>query len=1048
MNQVFRARRTQQHHRFDPIGLPLAGCTAALILCGLITPPAQAACSATNATVTQCDSTAITITPNTGSSSVTVDGVSSVGIYYAPPPNTSGQTYTQTLNVTGATALSSTAGQSNVNGGIGITLGTSSATNNDGNTVNSTINLGQGVTINSHVQYGAAVFAHNDGAGDVSINSAATVTSLGVDSSNNPTSGGYGLSASTNLGAATVVNSGSVTATNGRGLYADGNSRAVTVDGSYNITATTGPQVTVSVENTSTGRVEAYQAAIRVINYYGLAQASNAGTAHSTTAQALVAWSQAGNTTISNSGTATTDDNNAIVAFTERGNATISNSGTSTAGKLVSGSAGTAGFSAMRAAVDYVGDIAITNTAGATATANSDVAIVAHTPQGNASVTNAGVVSGKAGIAMTSGAGLGNDSINDTSASASNTLNGNASLSNSGTISGVDYGAYLDSSANNISNSGTIRSQGKSLILGGGASTIANTGTIAGDIQNTAAATLTISGASGSSFGVLTGYNDSIGSISSTAGDVILSSGNLLLNDHINAGTRTVNNSGSQLQVNNRLTITGNYAQAAGAGLILGVANGATTNGTSSDSGYGSLRVDGATTLTAGTTISLKKLDSAYSFARGQRYVAISTSGSTNYDPASLNYVASGFNVSGANVIDDSGRTALVLSLGNAFNPATTSNAQSAFNGLINYNGANVRLLNVLNAALALGSTAQANKAGAQLSPAAGTVAANQAASAATNKIVDVVSAHVDGLRLAQSENGAGIATGESANNWAWWGQGLAGSAQQSMRDNVSGFRASYSGLLMGLDRGVGDRWRIGALASYVSNSVMGRDDNSGSSSHVDSYGAMAYAGYTADHWYTDASIGIIKHHYDTARVIDFTGFSGVANGRFQGLQNVVSLEAGLPIRLDQMWSRTTLTPIGKISYSNLRQDAYTETGGNGAALRVDGLSANSLKSEVGLKLERVFNTSYGDLSPAIQIGWRHEYRSNALSTISSFADDTTGTSTFVSSGASPLRDTGVLALSATVVNRQNLTITARYTMEAARGYTAQTGDLRLRYQF
>lgn len=1047
MTEVHSSRAVRLNYHHHPAGFALARCTAALVLCGLVAPQAQAACSATNATVTQCDSTAITIAPNTGSSSVTVDGTSSVGIYYAPPSNSSGQTYNQTLNVTGTTSLSSTAGQSNVNGGIGITLGTSTAANNDGNTVNSTINLGQGVTINSHVQYGAAVFAHNDGAGDVSINSAATVTSLGVDSSNNPSSGGYGLSASTNLGAATVVNSGSVTATNGRGLYADGNSRAVTVDGSYNITGTSGPEVTVSINNTATGTVEAYQAAIRVINYYGLAQASNAGSAHSTTAQALVAWSQAGNTTISNSGTATTDDNNAIVAFTERGNATISNSGTATAGKLVSGSAGTAGFSAMRAAVDYVGDITITNSGGATATANSDVAIVAHTPQGNASITNAGQVSGKAGVAMTSGAGLGNDSINDTSASASNTINGNASLTNSGTISGVDYGAYLDSSANNISNSGTIRSQGKSLILSGGASTIANTGTLAGDIENTAAAALTISGASGSGSGVLTGYNNSIGTITSTGADVVLSSGNLLLNDHINAGTHTVNNSGSQLQINNRLDITGNYTQAAAAGLILGVASGATTNGNSSDSGYGSLQVDGNTTLAAGTTISLKKLDSAYSFARGQRYVAISTSGTTNYDPANLNYLASGFTVSGANVIDN-GRTALVLSLGDAVNPATTSNAQSAFNGLINYGGANQRLLNVLNAALALGSTSEANKAGAQLSPAAGTVAANQAVSSATNKIVDVISAHVDGLRLAQAGSGSGIATGESAGHWAWWGQALAGSAQQSMRDNVSGFRASYSGLLMGLDRSVEERWRVGALTSYVSNSVVGRDDNAGSSSHVDSYGAMAYAGYTADRWYADASIGVIKHHYDTARVIDFTGFSSIAGGRFQGLQNIVSLEAGLPVRLDRMWSRTTLTPIGKISYSNLRQDAYTETGGNGAALRVDGVSANSLKSEVGFKLERMVDTAYGELSPAIQIGWRHEYRSNALRTISSFADDTTGTSTFVSSGATPLRDSGVLALSATLVNRQNLTITARYTMEAAPGYMAQTGDLRLRYQF
>jgi uncharacterized protein with beta-barrel porin domain len=41
-----------------------------------------------------------------------------------------------------------------------------------------------------------------------------------------------------------------------------------------------------------------------------------------------------------------------------------------------------------------------------------------------------------------------------------------------------------------------------------------------------------------------------------------------------------------------------------------------------------------------------------------------------------------------------------------------------------------------------------------------------------------------------------------------------------------------------------------------------------------------------------------------------------------------------------------------------------------------------------------------------------------------------------------------VLVLGMTLARSQNLTLAAHYTLEAAGGYTAQTADIRLRYQF
>jgi outer membrane autotransporter protein len=207
----------------------------------------------------------------------------------------------------------------------------------------------------------------------------------------------------------------------------------------------------------------------------------------------------------------------------------------------------------------------------------------------------------------------------------------------------------------------------------------------------------------------------------------------------------------------------------------------------------------------------------------------------------------------------------------------------------------------------------------------------------------------------------------------------------------------------------------------------------------------IAYGGYTADSWYLDLSGGVVQHKYDSTRVMDFTNFSGVASGSYKGVQSVLTAQGGYPIRLD---AKTVLTPVAGLNYSKLKTDGYTETGGSGAALIVNANKATSLTSDLGAKLERSFSTEYGSLAPSAQLTWRHEYQDTRLRSVASYAADTSGATSFVTYGAKPITNTGIMALAATLTRSNNLTLTARYTLEAASGYKAQTADVRLRYQF
>src|SRR5450830_839823 len=667
-------------------------------------------------------------------------------------------------------------------------------------------------------------------------------------------------------------------------------------------------------------------------------------------------------------------------------------------------------------------------------------------------LTNNGSINGLLNGVNNSGAigALTNNGV--INAQGANGINNNgviAMLVNTGTISGANYGIYNTGTIGTLNNSGLISSGLAAVFLQTSSTltTLINTGTIAGGIYSNAA--LNIIGGTGSSFGTLTG-----GSIESRSGLTL--SGNLMLNAGIQAGTNTVTNTGV-LQTNNVIIIGGNYVQGAGSTLVLGVTSPVYNFGIF-DGGYGRLSVSGNATLD-GSSIIVKP--AGYALAQGQRYVVVGAFGTLS--ARGVTYSATGFNVSSSTetqpYMAGSVFTELVLTLGapivltdstgstRPVNNATSGNASAALGGLFNYSGTNASLLNVYNPAAALATAASANKAGAQLSPVAVTSAATQAVAGLSESVNNVTASHIDGFRLAQAGN-SGVATGEATNSVAVWGQFLDGRATQGVRDSISGYHANYRGLVLGADTQVTDAVRAGGLFSAAKVSVASDGDNTGSSADINNYGLTAYATYSGSPWYVNVQAGVARQQYSTVRAISYTGFSGIANGSFNGQQYSTSVQAGYPLNLDAWLPGATLTPIAGLSYSTLRQNSYTDTGGNGAALTVNSSSTNSLKSELGAKLEKSFDTSYGKMLPSVQLGWRHEYKDGRTQSGASFSADSTGSTAFVTQSATPVSNLAVLNLGVTLAQSANLKLSAGYALESGGDYTAQTGSVQLRWQY
>ncbi|MBN4665648.1 autotransporter domain-containing protein [Pandoraea nosoerga] len=716
---------------------------------------------------------------------------------------------------------------------------------------------------------------------------------------------------------------------------------------------------------------------------------------------------------------------------------------------------------------------------------------ITHASTSGAGVYNAGVIGSLSNSGFITSV-LNAGTITQTSTLSSAVMNTGtiSTLTNSGTISGA-YAIGVDGSGTigALINSGLISGSAVAIfnvgsIAGSLFTTIANTGVIAGSISNHSISDMTISGGT-SIFGTLTGYGgspgtpDPVGLIDSRASNLTLS-GNLLLNDNVMTGTLV--NTAGVLQVNNPITITGNYNQHSDATLLIGVSNGASANGLTTDTGYGRLVVSGNATIDPGASVQLTSTGTGatYGFAPGQRFVVMQapTAATVNYNAGSLNYGIRGarYAVTGAEVRDAAtGTDNLVVTVGEELpdptaptdpgtgttpsNPPQTStpnppaapapirptmrNAVASFGGLQNYTGiSDPGLLGLYNASLAIGSVSEANRAGSQLSPAQ-QLAASRAAAAPTLNALALTGARADALRLAQSGH-SGVATGDGGPTFGVWGQAFGGHASQGMVDDISGYSANYGGLMLGVDRALGDKWLAGGAFSFSHTKINGSDDNSGSSTQVNGYGLLAYASYLGSPWYVNLSGGIVQQRYNTTRVVDFTGFSGVASGAFSGQQYVARTEFGYPLALGS----GTLTPLASLTYSYLHQGSYTETGGNGAALSVGTSHASSLRSALGARLERAFATRYGDIVPFAQAQWIHEFVNSRAVTGASYAGDFTGETAFTAVGPSPVRDLADLTLGATLVRSSNLSLTARYELQVGSRFVSQTASLRLQQRF
>ncbi len=384
-----------------------------------------------------------------------------------------------------------------------------------------------------------------------------------------------------------------------------------------------------------------------------------------------------------------------------------------------------------------------------------------------------------------------------------------------------------------------------------------------------------------------------------------------------------------------------------------------------------------------------------------------------------------------------------VIPFVNATNQAAAvSGANGAsLNALSNYSGTNTAMQALASAVNSLTSTADIQKAGAQLRPEVngGTT---QASLGATNQALGTIQIRSDGVRTAAADQ-TGISSGETLRGLGVWGQGFGSYASQDRRQDVDGYTAGTYGLAFGADARVLDAVRVGASFAYARTNVDDTGSRDGSGQKINSYIGSLYGTYTANSWYVDGALTYGRHDYDATRVVNFTGApQQVAKASFAGQQYGAKAEFGYPLSVGP----AVVTPLVSIAYNRLNQDGYTETGAAGANLTVGSSSADSVRSGLGGKVSTtIAQAGEWNIKPNARAIWLHEFNGSAPDQTSTYV---AGGSSFTTSGITVAQEHFNLGVGLDVASVRNTTVSAKYDADLSDRYVSHTGSLQVRTEF
>jgi outer membrane autotransporter protein len=262
----------------------------------------------------------------------------------------------------------------------------------------------------------------------------------------------------------------------------------------------------------------------------------------------------------------------------------------------------------------------------------------------------------------------------------------------------------------------------------------------------------------------------------------------------------------------------------------------------------------------------------------------------------------------------------------------------------------------------------------------------------------------------------------------------------QDEKDGYAGYDYSMKGATLGFDHALTDKLMAGVSIGYSRADIdLNRHQGRG---YIKSLVGSIYGSYFNKNLYIDGGLSYGRNWYDNNRLIKIGLLQREAYSDHDGDLFSAYLGAGYYFDIKK-W---LIGPFASLQYIYLDEESFSEKGANSLSLRMNDRQTDSLISELGLRLARVFNVKYGSLIPELSAAWLHDFNIDDRVITSSFAGSP-GAS-FSIKGQDVERNGAILGAGISFIHKSGLSTSLKYKGEFREKYKSNTIMGELRFTF
>jgi len=211
-------------------------------------------------------------------------------------------------------------------------------------------------------------------------------------------------------------------------------------------------------------------------------------------------------------------------------------------------------------------------------------------------------------------------------------------------------------------------------------------------------------------------------------------------------------------------------------------------------------------------------------------------------------------------------------------------------------------------------------------------------------------------------------------NRWGVWVTGFGDFVNVDSDSNAKGYDFTTGGFSLGVDYRITNQLAIGAMGEYAHawTSLKPSGDID-----VDSGRGGVYATWFNHGLYLNAAIYGGHNNYSSSR----SALGGMASGGTGGAEYSTFVSGGY----DWHCGYLTLGPTAALQYTYASIDRFNEHGSL-APLDIHAQSAESLRTDIGLRAYYIWQIGKVVVEPSLRAAWEHEYKYSDLPITAGFA--------------------------------------------------------------